>query len=139
MKIWELDGFGLDKLRLADRPEPVPAAGQVLVHLSAWSLNFRDIMVAKGQYNPRLRFPFTPLSDGVGVVAAVGSGVTDWKVGQRVAGCFMQGWIDGPTSEAKGKTALGGALAGVAAEYVTLDASGFVALPEHLTDAEAAT
>ena len=73
MKIWELDGFGLDKLRLADRPEPVPAAGQVLVHLSAWSLNFRDIMVAKGQYNPRLRFPFTPLSDGVGVIASCGS------------------------------------------------------------------
>ena len=68
MKIWELNGFGIDALKLVDRPEPVAAAaaGQVLVKMSAWSLNYRDLMVVRGQYNPRLRFPFTPLSDGVG-------------------------------------------------------------------------
>jgi NADPH:quinone reductase-like Zn-dependent oxidoreductase len=139
MKAWEFDGFGLDKLRLVERPKPAPAIGQVLVKLSAWSLNFRDLMVVKGQYNPRLRFPFTPLSDGVGEIVALGTGVANWKVGQRVAGCFMQGWIDGEISEAKGKTALGGALPGVAAEFAVFDAAGLTAPPDHLTDAEAAT
>ena len=74
------------------------------MRLKAWSLNYRDLMVVKGQYNPKLRFPFTPLSDGGGEVAAVGDGVTRVKAGDRVAGCFMPGWIDGrgrPSSKAK--------------------------------------
>jgi NADPH:quinone reductase-like Zn-dependent oxidoreductase len=140
MKTWELtDGFGFDKLRLVDRPEPTPAHGQVLVRMKAWSLNYRDLMVAKGQYNPRLRLPFVPLSDGVGDVTALGSGVDRVKVGERVAGCFMQGWIDGEPSEAKGKTSLGGAIAGVAAEYVVFSAEGVTPVPAHLSDEEAAT
>src|SRR5262245_59634524 len=121
MKTWEFDGFGLDKLRLVDRAEPAPAAGQALVKMTAWSLNYRDLMLVKGQYNPRLRLPFVPLSDGVGEIVALGTGVTNWEVGERVAGCFMQGWIDGAVTEAEGKTALGGALSGVAAEYVAFD------------------
>src|SRR6266446_8312924 len=54
MKTWELSDFGFDNLRLVDRPDPVAATGQVLVKMSAWSLNYRDLMVVRGQYNPRL-------------------------------------------------------------------------------------
>ncbi len=139
MKAWELDGFGIDKLKLADRPTPTAEPGQVLVKMTAWSLNYRDLMVVRGQYNPKLRFPFQPLSDGVGEIVALGDGVTGWKVGQRVAGCFMQGWLEGEISDAKGKTSLGGALPGVGAEFVDFDARGVVAVPEHLTNEEAAT
>jgi NADPH:quinone reductase-like Zn-dependent oxidoreductase len=140
MKAYELQGnFGIDSLTLAERPEPQPDAGQVLLKMRAWSLNYRDLLVVKGTYHPSLRLPFTPLSDGVGEVVAVGDGVSRVKTGDRVAGIFMQKWIDGPLTEVKANSALGGARAGLAAEYVVLDADGVVPVPEHLTDEEGST
>lgn len=140
MKAYELQGsFGIDSLTLTERPEPQLGAGQVLLKMRAWSLNYRDLLVVKGTYHPDLRLPFTPLSDGVGEVVAVGEGVSRVKTGDRVAGIFMQKWIDGPLTEVKAKSALGGAAPGVAAEYVVLDAEGVVPIPEHLTDEEGAT
>jgi NADPH:quinone reductase-like Zn-dependent oxidoreductase len=140
MKVYELqDSFGIDSLVLAERPPPQPAAGQVLLKMRAWSLNYRDLMVVKGIYQPNLRLPMTPLSDGVGEVAGLGEGVSRVKLGERVAGIFMPHWLDGEPTEAKAKSALGGGAAGVAAEYAVLDADGVVPVPEHLTDEEAAT
>lgn len=132
-------GFGIENLQVIDRPEPRPGPGQVLVKMKAWSLNYRDLLVVKGLYNPKLRFPFTPLSDGVGEVVAVGDGVTRAKAGDRVAGCFMQRWSGGELTDAGPKSALGGALEGVAAEQVVLHEDGVVKCPGHLSDEEAAT
>ena len=96
MKVYLLQsGFGIDNLALADRADPKPGPGQVLLKMRAWSLNYRDLMVVKGQYNPNMMLPMIPLSDGVGEVAAVGDGVTRVKVGERVAGIFMQKWLAG--------------------------------------------
>jgi NADPH:quinone reductase-like Zn-dependent oxidoreductase len=140
MKAWEVQGnFGIDSLALVDKPDLKPGPGQVLVNLSAWSLNYRDLMVVKGQYNPKIRFPFTPLSDAVGAVAAIGDGATRVKVGDRVAACFLQRWLDGPLDDAKGKLALGGGQQGMLAEQVVLPEDGVVHVPAHLSDAEAAT
>ncbi|MCI0684209.1 MAG: NAD(P)-dependent alcohol dehydrogenase [Gemmataceae bacterium] len=140
MKAWEVQGgFGIESLTLVDRPEPKAGPGQVLMKLSAWSLNYRDLMVVKGQYNPKIRLPFTPFSDGVGTVAAVGDGVTRVKAGDRVAGCFLQRWLDGPLDDAKGKSALGGGQLGMLAEQVVLHEDGVVPVPAHLSDVEAAT
>jgi len=140
MKAVELrDKFGLDGLTLTDRPEPRPGTGQVLLKMRAWSLNFRDLLVAKGLYNPKLRLPFVPLSDGVGQVASLGQGVTRVKAGERVAGIFMQKWLAGEVNEAKARTSLGGGGEGMLAEYVVLHEDGVVPVPEHLTDEEAAT
>ncbi len=133
------DQFGIDALTPIDRPEPRPGPGQVLLRMSAWSLNYRDLLVVKGLYNPKMRLPMTPLSDGAGTIAAVGEGVTRVRVGDRVAGLFMQKWLDGELTEAKAKSALGGAADGLFAEYVVLDADGVVPVPAHLTDEEAAT
>src|SRR5438132_2308401 len=140
MKAVELrDKFGLDSLTVTERPEPRPGAGQVLIKMRAWSLNYRDLLVAKGLYNPKLRLPFVPLSDGAGQVAGVGEGVTRVKAGDRVAGIFMQKWLCGDVNEAKAKTSLGGGGEGMLAEYVLLHEDGVVPVPEHLTDEEAAT
>jgi NADPH:quinone reductase-like Zn-dependent oxidoreductase len=140
MKAYELQGgFGIDSLTFVDRPEPAPGAGQVLVRMRAWSLNYRDLMLVKGTYSPNLRLPFTPLSDGVGEVVAVGAGVSRVKPGDRVCGAFMQKWVDGEVTEEKARSALGGAIAGLAAEFVVLDAEGVVPVPGHLSDDEAAT
>ncbi len=140
MKAYELQGhFGVDSVNLTERPQPEPAAGQVLLQMRAWSLNYRDLMMVKGLYNPNLRLPLTPLSDGVGEVVAVGEGVTRVKIGDRVAGNVIQKWIDGEPTEAKARSALGGAIDGLLAEYAVLDEEGVVHLPEHLTDEEGAT
>src|SRR5262245_45262199 len=141
MKAIELqNSFGIDSLNGVERPEPKPGPGQVLLRMRAWSLNYRDLMIVKGQYNPKLRLPMTPLSDGVGVVAAVGPGVGRVKAGDRVAGCFMQNWLAGELTEARARPSLGGGGAdGLLAEAVVLPEDGVTLVPEHLTDEEAAT
>jgi NADPH:quinone reductase-like Zn-dependent oxidoreductase len=140
MKVYEIrDGFGLDKLVPAERPQPQPGPGEVLLRVRAVSLNYRDLLVARGQYNPKLPLPRIPVSDAAGEVAAVGPGVTRVRVGERVAGLFMPGWVEGELTEAKAKTALGGAVDGVLAEYAVLPAEGVTPVPTHLSDEEAAT
>ncbi|HVZ04429.1 NAD(P)-dependent alcohol dehydrogenase [Hyphomicrobium sp.] len=139
MKTYLLQRFGVDGLAIKDAPIPEPGPGQVLVKMRAWSLNYRDVLVVRGIYAPKLRLPFQILSDGVGEVVATGAGVTQVKVGERVAGAFMQKWVEGEPDAEKSESALGGAIPGVAAEYVVLDSDGAVPVPEHLSDEEAAT
>ena len=139
MRVYEIrGGFGLDNLRMAERPTPQAGPGEVLVKLGAASFNFRDLMTIKGTYNPKQPLPLVPCSDGAGTVAAVGKGVTRVKEGDRVAGCFAQRWTSGePTSESRGST-LGGPLDGTLAEYAVWRENGVVATPPHLSDEEAA-
>jgi NADPH:quinone reductase-like Zn-dependent oxidoreductase len=139
MRAYEITKFGIDELKLADRSEPVPGFGQVVVRVRAVSLNFRDLMVVKGQYNPKLKTPMVPCSDGAGEVAAVGEGVTRVKPGDRVCGIFMQGWLSGEVNEAVARTAMGGAIEGTLAELVVLNQEGVVPIPDHLSFEEAAT
>lgn len=138
MKAFEIRDFGIDALALVERPEPRPGPGQVLLKMRAASLNYRDLMVVQGRYNPKLRRPMVPLSDGVGEVVSVGDGVTGVCPGDRVAGTFFQDWIEGEPTEEKTRRALGGGTDGVLSEYVVLDAQGVIHVPEHLSDEEAA-
>src|SRR5436309_13628735 len=133
------DTFGIDALAVTDRPDPKPGPGQVVVNVRAVSLNFRDLLVVKGDYSRKLPLPMTPCWDCAGEVEAVGDGVTRVKAGDRVAGIFMQTWIDGEVTEAKAKSALGGAIGGVLAESVVLHENGLVHIPPHLSFEEAAT
>jgi NADPH:quinone reductase-like Zn-dependent oxidoreductase len=140
MKVIEIQKqFGLDSLAVAERPQPTPSQGQVLVRMRAVSLNYRDLLVVTGAYDARLALPRIPCSDGAGEVAAVGAGVTRCRVGDRVAGCFMPGWVEGELTSAKAASSLGGAVEGVLAEYVVLPAEGVVPVPEHLSLEQAAT
>jgi NADPH:quinone reductase-like Zn-dependent oxidoreductase len=131
--------FGLDHLSITDRPTPTPGPGQVLVAVRAVSLNYRDLLVAKGHYNPRMPLPRVPCSDAAGEVVAVGDSVLSVKPGDRVCGTFFQNWAEGPLTEAASKSALGGAIDGVLAEQVVLSEQGVVPVPPHLSFEEAAT
>jgi NADPH:quinone reductase-like Zn-dependent oxidoreductase len=138
MKSFEVQEFGIEKLALVEREKPGPGPGEVLVRMKAASLNYRDYMVVKGLYNPRMKRPMVPLSDGAGVVEEIGPGVTRFKKGDRVAACFMQKWIEGPGTREKAASALGGAIDGVLREYAAFSEDGLVAVPGSLSDAEAA-
>jgi NADPH:quinone reductase-like Zn-dependent oxidoreductase len=139
MRVFQVVAPGLDNLYLNELPMPGPGSGQVLVQMRAFSINYRDLRVVEGQYNPKMKLPLVPLSDGSGEVVAVGPGVSRLKVGDRVAGAFMQSWIEGPLDDEKYRSALGGAINGVAAEYCIFNEHGMVRLPDYLSFEEGAT
>ena len=140
MKVFQIQGgFGFDALKLVEREAPSAGPGEVVVRMRAASLNYRDLLVVRGQYNPRMPLPRVPLSDGAGEVVEVGAGVNEWKIGDRVAGCFFQDWAAGPLTDRAAKSALGGAIDGVAAELAAFRREGLVRVPGHLSWQEAAT
>jgi len=141
MKAFEIrDSFGVDSLKLVERPAPCAGPGQVLLKMKAFSINYRDLLVVDGVGRwkpPRGR---VPVSDGVGVVTALGNGVSRVNVGDRVAPIFYPRWLEGKIAAEKMGHALGGAAAdGVLAEYTVFDEASVVRVPAHLSDGEAAT
>jgi NADPH:quinone reductase-like Zn-dependent oxidoreductase len=139
MRAWVLNGgFGFENLRLEQRPEPSCGPTQVLIRVRAVSLNARDIMMARGEYNPRQKLPLVLASDAAGEVVQVGSEVTEWRVGQRVCPIFAGLWQSGPLTQAARRSSLGGPLDGTLSEYFVADASALVALPQQLSFLEGA-
>jgi NADPH:quinone reductase-like Zn-dependent oxidoreductase len=134
-----LNAFGLDNVSLESLPVPAPGATEVHVRLRAASLNYRDLMVVLGQYNPKMQLPRILGSDAAGEVVAVGSAVTRFKPGDRICTLFFQDWLDGEIQPLTGKSALGGAIDGVFATERVLPESGLIHAPEHLSFEEAAT
>jgi len=139
MRAWMLpagsDGF--DKLYLEELPDPTPGPGEVLIRVLACSINYRDFAVAAGKYfGGALQKPAVPLSDGAGVVEAVGPGVTRFKEGDRVQSSFFMGWEDGPPRRSG---ALGDGMSpGMLSDLVVLPESGVVPMAETLDFAQAA-
>ena len=133
-------GAGIDTLAVVDRPMPKPLYRQVLVKVTACSLNYRDLGIVRGTYRMPARDNLIPLSDGAGEVIEVGPGVMRVKVGDKVAGCFFQRWPAGEmNAEATAISALGGAIDGMLAEYAVLEEEGVVKIPQHLSLEEGAT
>lgn len=142
MKVVEIhESFGLESLRVTERPDPRPEdllPGQVLLRMKAASLNYRDLLTVQGLYNPKQTLPLIPCSDGCGEVEAVGEGVTRVAPGDRVAPIFSQGWIAGEPTRDRMRSTLGGPLDGTLCERMVLDAAGVVKAPAHLSDEEVA-
>lgn len=139
MRVWELTSFAPEAISLAQRPEPVPEPGEVLVEIAAVALNYRDLAIAKGSYAPTQPLPMIPASDAAGRIVAVGPNVARWRVGQRVIGCYMQSWSRGPSERADCASTLGSPLDGVLCERRVFPADFVVAAPDRLSDLECAT
>lgn len=102
-------------LQLVERPVPDPGPGEVRVDVRAAGVNFLDVQQRSGTY--RMRTPFGVGSEGAGVVAAVGAGVEDAQVGDRVAWAMVPGGY---------------------AEHVVLPADRLVPVPDAVDDETAA-
>src|SRR3989442_1378455 len=141
MRAWVSHGAGLDRLRLEERPVPRPAAGQVLLRMRAATVALREHKMAIGAYGSEAREPFVLGGEGVGEVVEWGEGVQGWREGQRVNPLFVQRWTEERVHpEAVARSALGGpSVDGCLAEYMVVPAGSLVAVPEHLSDAQAAT
>ena len=129
---------GLDNLKVTDQAEPgQPGAGEIRVKLHANSLNFHDFLVANGGIpteDGRI-----PMSDGAGVVEAVGEGVEEFAVGDSVVSTFFPPWLDGEPREGNFTNVPGDGLDGYAREQVVRAATSFTHAPEGYSHAEAAT
>ncbi len=125
-------------LALEDVPHPEPGPGEIRVRVRACSLNFRDLLMRRGQSASGGGGGVVPVSDGAGEVDAVGEGVDNWRPGDRVMGGFFRDWIDGPFDLGYHRAARGGSCDGMLAETVVGPADSFIATPGHLSDAEAA-
>lgn len=141
MRVFQIEGgWSFDHLTLAERPEPVAQAGQVLIRMHAASLNARDLIVPlRGYGRATGELPLIPISDGVGTVIATGPGVSRVKIGDRVCPTYFQNWISGAPSAERFATSLGGPLDGVMADVICLSEEGVVRVPDYLTHEEAAT
>lgn len=140
MKAYHLNSqAGAGHLVRADVSKPEPAKGEVRIRVEAASLNYRDLITLDraGQTGLNGR---VPLSDGAGVIDAIGADVAQWQVGDRVVASFFRDWISGPFKSSYIASSLGGnATDGMLAEYVVLPESALVPVPPHLSSVEAAT
>ena len=129
---------GLDKLNVVDVAAPgEPGPGEIKVRLHASSLNFHDYAVVAGMIptdDKRI-----PMSDGAGVVTAVGDGVTEFFVGDPVVSTFFPDWLDGAPPKTGFTRVPGDGIDGYAREAVTAPASSFTRVPKSYSHAEAAT
>lgn len=129
MRIYQIDDFGMDALHTEERDIPRPGEREILVKVRAVSLNFRDLMVVSGTYNPRMKLPAVPFSDCAGEIVGLGEQVTRWTLGDRVCSTVIPGWIHGGPTAEKSKTAIGAGKGGVLAEFVTFDEDAIVRMP----------
>jgi NADPH:quinone reductase-like Zn-dependent oxidoreductase len=130
MRYWSFEtGFGYDNLVLHEAETPRPGPRDVLLEMRAASLNYRDLVVLRGQHGRRVTPPLIPLSDGVGIVTETGEDVTDLKPGDRVAPVFFQNWEGGPPPEDLEAGRLGGPLDGVLATHRVFPARGVLPVP----------
>jgi NADPH:quinone reductase len=106
-----------DTLVIRDLPEPKPGPGEIAIRVSAAALNFFDTLVIQGRYQVKPPLPFSPSAECAGVVSAIGDGVTDWRVGERVAA-----WLGH----------------GAARETVVVPTEAAIRIPEKLSDHQAA-
>lgn len=134
MKRYIINGHDNPWATLGEGERRHPAKGEVAVDIRAASLNYRDLIVAQ-------RFEgFVPVSDGSGVISAVGEGVETLSVGDRVVIGFMPGWVEGNITEARKAGSLGApGVDGVLAESIVVPATGVVRIPDSMTFEEAST
>ena len=133
--------WGLDQIRIVERPDPQPSHGEVLVRMRALSLNYRDFLMVNGAYNrgSAVSGTITPFSDGCGVVEAVGPGVTRVKPGDRVSTLFFQNWVSGRARLHNLTSSLGHPIPGAGRELAVFSQEGVSKVPDALSDHQVAT
>ncbi len=136
---WSFENFGIENLKLKEEPLRELEDNEILIEMKAVSLNYRDLLMIEGKYNPKLKMPLVPCSDGAGVVIQTGRKVKTLKEGDRVQTLFSQNWFDGKPDKSLFRSTLGGPLMGTLQKYKILSEEGVVKTPENVNDLEAAT
>lgn len=130
-------GGGYQNVTVGHREAAPPQAGEITVRLYANSLNYHDFAVVSGMWGPTE--PRIPMADGAGEVVAVGSGVTEFKVGDAVVSTFFPTWQAGEPLVEGFATVPGDGVDGYAREYVTATVESFTRAPKGWSHIEAST
>ncbi|GAW13562.1 hypothetical protein ANO14919_029490 [Xylariales sp. No.14919] len=140
-KQWAVTGTGkgFDTLQYVTGEVPKVGENEVLIKLHAASLNYRDLIIPKGQYPFPAKFPVVAASDGAGEVIEVGPKVSKWKKGDKVVTLFNQGHQFGDIDIPATSTGVGGIVDGTLRQYAVFNENGLVRVPKNLSYAEAAT
>jgi NADPH:quinone reductase-like Zn-dependent oxidoreductase len=141
MKVFQVEGgWSRENVRIGERPDPQPEPGQVRLRMLVSALNYRDLLVPQRGYGSRMKeLPLIMLSDGVGVIDAIGDGVTRFKQGDRVCPLFFQSWISGDANEKRLSLSLESEMDGTMTEFMVLSEQGVAHAPTFLSDPEAAS
>ncbi|MDJ0977620.1 MAG: NAD(P)-dependent alcohol dehydrogenase [Erythrobacter sp.] len=141
MMAWEIGPRGgIDNMRLVERPDPVAGPGEMVVRVTAAGLNYRDLMILRGHYGSDIPETRIPLTDGVGVVEALGEGVTGFAVGDRVIAANFVDWDpEGEFGYHIFARDIGVTMDGWCAEKVVIPANAAIAVPDAISDETAAT
>ena len=128
---------GLDNLKVIEEDLKEPAAGQVRVRWRASSLNFHDYLVASGGIP--VSENRVPMSDGAGEIDAVGDGVSEWQVGDKVMSLFFPDWQSGRARSSNTSAISGESVDGYATQSSCVAATELTSIPSGYSFAEAAT
>lgn len=140
MKAWQItDTFGLEHLTCHDIPTPKAGKGELLIQMTAASLNYRDLVTVNGGYGKTVKPPLIPCSDGVGLIVECGPSSLKFNTGDRVCPIFFPNWQSGPAKPGNLPDALGGAFDGTLCEYMVASETACVLAPSNLNNEEAAT
>lgn len=140
MTAWTTRGDGVANLKRQTAPTPHAGPRELLLKINALALNYRDLLVIQGTEGWKPPSDVVPISDAVGVVAAVGSEVTRFGVGDRVSPMFLPKWHAGPLTTHAYVSPIGGPVnRGMLADYVVVDEQDVARPPRSLDDAQAAT
>ncbi|EHK15337.1 uncharacterized protein TRIVIDRAFT_56510 [Trichoderma virens Gv29-8] len=140
VKQWNVVEYNnFEGLKFSEQPLPEVGDSQVLVKLEAASLNYRDLLIAKGEYSFGIAPNVIPGSDGAGTVVSVGKHVTRFQPGDKVVTLFNQAHFGGDLNPKIVATGTGGILDGTLRTYGAFNENALVRSPSHLTPIEAAT
>ncbi|MBT4740071.1 MAG: alcohol dehydrogenase catalytic domain-containing protein, partial [Rhodospirillaceae bacterium] len=141
MRVYEIGDYtkGLS-LHAVERPEPVPGHGEAVMRVRATGINARDLSIMEGALGKNV-MPYTrvPLSDNAGDIIAVGPGVENVKVGDRVTMTHYWEWLDGDWHADMAKKDYASTIDGFLAEQVVVPAAALIKLPDSISYEDAST
>ncbi|MEK9722093.1 MAG: NAD(P)-dependent alcohol dehydrogenase [Rhodospirillaceae bacterium] len=141
MKVMQIEGdWGPEHIKPAERPDPVPGPGEIVIDMQATAINPRDLIMSRRGYGRHSgSLPLIPLADGAGVVSARGEGCEKFELGALVCPIYNPNWLKGTSDAAYGAGGLGGPLDGTQTEKLLIAESGVVRAPSYMTAMQAAT
>jgi len=141
MKAMVLEGdWGPEHISLAERPDPEPGPGEIVIDIKATSINPRDLILTRKGYGRHSgELPIIPLADGAGHVSALGDGATKFQIGDLVCPNYNRYWLHGTADAAFAGGTHGGPLDGTQCQKMLIPESAVVRAPSYMTPAQAAT
>ena len=139
MKTIQIEKFGIDNLIIKEVEIPKIGPDEILVKVNSFSLNYMDILLIEGNYNPELSLPHIPGSDASGVIAEIGKNVNDFQLGDEVITHFFIDWQSGVFKKEYFNHRYGSEGRGVFTEYIVVSSNGLIHKPKHLSFEEAST